>query len=264
MRTIAILALIGLICLIFVGFVASTGQRDISVYQIGRGLNWVGSPLQGKESQIQVFSDELFQVIAKKQQIELQLVSKKSKTLLENLLNHQVDAILSTLEPSHQNKEHYLFSEPLYYFGTVLIIPQSSTIQSIEEMVGKTVAIEQNSPVLFHIQQKPSMHVITYTSPVSILHDLADHKIDGVLMDQMAAYSMIKGLYPDQLKVAEIPLTSEGIRLVTLKTPAGEKLISRFNEGLRDTMQEEIYYDLLNRWDIGTCKLSSDVFAVAH
>jgi polar amino acid transport system substrate-binding protein len=80
------------------------------------------------------------------------------------------------------------------------------------------------------------------------LEALDRDKIDGVIMPASRAYYSVDGYYAGKLKIITAPLTDIGLRLIALKTPASEVLISSFNETLKELKANGEYSALLTRW----------------
>lgn len=80
--------------------------------------------------------------------------------------------------------------------------------------------------------------------------DLSAHKIDGVIYSVIPSVIFTKTFYPGRLKVATVPLSAEGVRLMALKNQQGVELINAFNQGLAQAKENGTYEMLIDRWGL--------------
>ena len=80
---------------------------------------------------------------------------------------------------------------------------------------------------------------------------MSNKVIDGMILDVIPAYEYTRnGIYRDQLKIVSKPLTNEGLRLIAKNNPESKKLIEHFNEGLKAMKKNDIYSQLLLKWEL--------------
>lgn len=219
-------------------------------FRIGRDSTWYPLQLLGRERYLQAFTDDLFLAIAKQEDLHFQIAEVGPTQLFSGLDIGNYDAILTAEIPTVLNHEYYVFSDPIYLVGPVLIVPKNSKVTSLEEMEGQTVGLKRGFTTVFNLKHYPSVLFVTYDNMNIALDNLVTNRLDGVILDAMSAYSYADGFYSTKLKVVTSPLTTEGIRLVTLRHPLGEQLIEAFNEGLQKVKKEKIYQQLLKNWNL--------------
>ena len=206
-------------------------------YYIGRDETWYPISFYGKEKNVLGFSDDLMLEVAKRKNLRLHLTSESSEGLRSSL-EENVDGILSSISPDVTLKNRYLFSDPYYNLGVVLVVESNSPVKSFSELEGKDVGILRGSSALFNIPGHPNVRVVTYDSMIVMFDDVMKDKIDGALLDQLNAYNLTTGYYKGRLRIATPPLTQEGLRLVTTINPRDERLIQAFNEALAEIKAE--------------------------
>ncbi|MFQ5730194.1 MAG: substrate-binding periplasmic protein, partial [Waddliaceae bacterium] len=160
------------------------------------------------------------------------------------------DAVLSSLTPNVINRQWYAFSDPFYLVGPVLIVPEKSKAQSLEDMEGKIIGIESGALQVFNIPEPPNIVIIPYGTASQALENLDNNVIDGVILEALRAYIYIEGFYKGRLKIASLPLTDKGLRLITRNEPRSILLVSRFNEGLKAIREEGLYGELIEKWGL--------------
>jgi len=205
---------------------------------------WDPLDFHGKEQYMLGFASELVDFIAKEEEVKIQLVSMGSSQLLDNLEKGHYDGILSSIYPDVFNEKKYLFSEPFYLTGPVLVVPLNSKATSINEL--HTVGIERG----FTTPGTPLISVIPFNNMNVALSELVMGKIDGVIMNNIDAYAFLEGYYSSKLKVVTAPLNDEGLRLITLNDFFGKALIKIFDDGLGKAKAEKVYHKLIQDWEL--------------
>ncbi len=241
-----------MILLVWIIIRSCTGSvlLDRHSFVIARDPTGYPFELQGKEKNMLAFTNELFNGIAKKMHISLVLVAVRNDELFRGLDNESYDAVISDLRPNSINMGRYEFSDPIFLTGPVLVVPDDSTIKDIEEMEGRIVGIKSGSFAVYRIPQYPAVLFTTYGNMRVAIDDLIADKIDGVILEALPAYIFAEGYYTGQIKVVGHPLTDEGARLVSLKDPHSVKLISLFNEGLKQMIENGTYEELIKKWGL--------------
>lgn len=210
--------------------------------------SWAPLDLHGQEQYMQGFISELMAKIAKEEEIKIQLVTVASSQLFDNLSKGYYDGVISPLSPNVINEEKYLFSEPIYLVGPVLIVPLNSKATKISQL--HNVGVKTGFSGIFTLSGSPRTQILTYNDMNVALNDLALGKIDGLIMGSIDAYAYIQGYYTDKLKVVTSPLTNEGLRLVTLNKFFGKELEKLFDKGLIEAKKEGFYQNLLKKWEL--------------
>jgi len=242
----------GLLVLILIlwFFVYKEKEETIKGYQflIAIDKSWAPLDLHGQEQYMQGFISELIAKIAKEEEIKIQLVTVPSSQLFDNLEKGFYEGVISPLSPNVINEKKYIFSEPVYFVGPVLIVPLHSKATKISEL--HNVGVKTGFSGIFTISGSPMTQILTYNDMNMALNDLARGKIDGLIMGSVDAYANIQGYYRDKLKVVTSPLTNEGLRLVTLNNFFGQELEKHFDKGLLQTKKEGYYQNLLKKWEL--------------
>lgn len=217
-------------------------------YQIGQDNRWKDLNLMGKEKNFSAFSNELLIAIAREEHFHVNLNMLNDP--LTELEQGNLQGILTSLQPNYLNENRLLFSDPFFLYGPVLIIPSTIAVDGWNEKRKKILAIPANSPHLLNLEKDPMVQVKLYNDILSALADLSARRIDGAIFPAIQAHTYISTFYKHELKIASLPLTSEGVRLVTLNNARGESLIKSFNDGFEVLKENGNYQFLLNRWGL--------------
>lgn len=227
-------------CLFFWG--CSIHSKD---YKIGRDSTWYPKNFGEKTPYVNLFINNLTAVFTKKEHLHLELIDVSWNVLMEGLTDDEYDGVLTTLPLRIPNTDRYVFSDPILLLGPVLVLPVNSKAKTLNDLQGKILGICQfNNSVL--LAQKYSPIIKAYDSDMAALEDLANGNLDGILIGNLQAHSLVPTRFAGQLWIATQPLTDEAIRLVTLKGK-GNSLISRFNNALKKVQKAGTFNQLKNQ-----------------
>ncbi len=223
------------------------------IYRIAFDKTWYPWQLFDKEDDISIFSKELAQAIATEQHFSIQLLQVESAGLFPGLDNGDYEGVLSSLMSLGEDNESYITSHAYYQLGPVLVVSATSDIESVKDLNGKDIGIISGSRPTIALYKTAAINFIEYdyNDVYKLVDDVANNAIDGMVLGMIPAYEYVSsGLYRGRLKVVSDPLTNDGLRLIAKRDPKSEKLIVRFNEGLKDIKKNGVYSQLLSKWDL--------------
>jgi ABC-type amino acid transport substrate-binding protein len=241
-----LLIIVGLGCVVQ----ACSKKEKIKNFRIARASNWFSMPLMGKEQNLHGFTNDMLQTIAEDEGVQFSVDSISQDALFRSLDSGLYDGILVVAQPTAYTSTIYLYSEPYFWFGPVLVVQKNSDIDTLEEMSGKTIGISRGYPTIWDIKSYPSIVFIPYENILFALENLSRGEIDGVIMPNLPAYIYTQSLYRNKLRVATAPLTGEGLRLVTRQGPRGEQLIEHFDTGLKTIRENGTFDKLIEKWGL--------------
>jgi polar amino acid transport system substrate-binding protein len=222
------------------------------VYRIARDGSWSKLLPSEKGVNLLAFSNDLLFTIAKKADIQFELIFINPSNLFPGLDQEQYDGILSGYAAIPSSRDWYIFSNPIYLSGPVLIVQSSENIHSLAEMKGKIIGILTGSSTVFNVEQHPDILITSFDTPLQALSALEKNTIDGVILPLIQAYIYTTGLYEGKLKIATEPLTNDGVRLIALKNDRGTHFIELFNKGLKEVKEDGTFDELLKKWGLFT------------
>lgn len=235
-----------LVCL-FLSACSSSGSK--TERRIGVDPSWFPLFLAGRENSVTGFSTELLKEIGKIEKISITKVSVNSDNLVEGLQMGKYDAILSSIPPYVFNQQIYDFSELYLPTGPVLVMPINSEFDSFGKLSGKEIGIVPGTKGALLLEKYPAILIRAYDSIPKALNALVHGTIDGALIDVLSAVAYCQDLYQKELKIVTPPLTTEGLRLLTLHGKASDLLL-HFNRGLNKLKTTHTYDKLLMKWNL--------------
>lgn len=220
------------------------------IYRIARDPTWYPLDLMGKERNMLAFMNDLLSDIAMEQHVQFNLFSASRDDLFSGLSRGEYDAIVTSIDPTPMLEDKYVFSDPFYLTGPVIIVQKESDIRSFEDLGGEMVGIKSGSPIVFRIRDYPTILFRTYGNIREALDHLVDNEIDAVIMDSLPAYANTESFYTEKLKIVGGPLTDEGLRLVAKKDAGAIAMLGQFDEGLKEMIKNGTYQALIQKWGL--------------
>lgn len=228
----------------------SHSEIEKTTFHIARDQRWPSINLLGKERDIGAFSDALLAAIGAEEKIKINLYSVQYDQMMNKLESEEFDGVLTAIEPDSRVKQDFIFSQPYFLLGPVLVVAKGSQLDTLDEIKYKIIGISPQSSTALEITKDYSIQLKLYDNILKALSDLNDRRIDGVIMPALQAYVYTKTFYPNQLQVATTPLTNEGLRLMTLNNEKGKTLINHFDNGLKKLKEDGKLHEMLIMWGL--------------
>lgn len=243
--------LVGILILV-IGYKSCSRVTIISRcgFRVARNQALFPDNIYGKQRNFILFTNELFAAIGRDQNCQFEWVPATIDNLMKGLNDGQWEGVLTLMVPDARWYDTYIFSKSYYYLGPVLVVPISSSVQSMKEIQGKRVGILRQSPALFTLPRFVPIDILQYLSPILALQALERGEIDAIVLDQLFANALIEGIYKGRLRVIPLSIGLDGIRLVAAKGSQGKTLIETFDKGLKNLRDNGTYHKLLEKWDL--------------
>ena len=243
------IVLIAITLTVFASCFCSRKSARTEPYRIMRGSGWDNFYLHGMEKQVQGLSDDLLFEISRVEKLRIQIDSYEGIAPLSLLDKKYIDGVLSSIAPTPQNMKDYLFSDPYFAEGPVIVTRSGEEAASLNALQGRLVGVERG--YLWALEQSGSNTAVfqAYDNIGQMIEDLLNEKIDAMIIDSVVAMQLARGLYIKKIQVSSSPLQVIGIRLV-VKRGKSEELINDFNQGLILLKEKGTYQRMLRYWGL--------------
>ena len=245
-RFVSVFQILAFFIAVFAVFIWGCSHRNKSDTLIGRDPSWYPENLGTKTDEINGFTNALIGNIGNN---KIQIIDIDSINLLQGLDDQEYPAILSSLPPTEENQDRYLFSNPYLLIGPVLVVPFNSKATSLDDFEEKIVGVSPYDDSILIAQKNPTLIIKEYEAMPTALEDLATGEIDAVLLNTLKANALIPNLYPETLRIVSYPLNKKGLRLIALRGE-NEDLISHFNTKLSELRESGEYTKLRKQFGI--------------
>lgn len=219
------------------------------VYRIGIDPYFYPLTIHKKAAMLAGFSLELLEEIGNIEKVRFTPVQMNWNNLLYGLNKKSYHAALSSLQPYIFNEKKYLFSDPYFSVGLILIAQKTSNIFSLQDLNNKELIIPRSPDLLHVLEEYPKIFKKFYERPEDGFNVLIQGKTTGAVIENYIASGFLREPYPG--KVVAIPplITNKGLYLLTIRGK-NEKILQIFNRGLQKMKEEGKYDALVKKWNL--------------
>ncbi len=218
-------------------------------YVVFRSNSIEGINLQGKESSIQGFTDDILFEIARMQGIRIKINTVDHGKTGDLLEMQNAEGVVGVVDSTLQNRKLYVISEPVFTFGPVVVMRSSDTYKDLDSLKNKIVGFDRAYAGLVQDRQDLSFILKPYDQMTYAMEDLVNGKIDAVILDSIRAYQLVGSFYANTLKVASKPLITTNLCLI-VKVGRDDELVKLFNEALHKLKAQGTYQKMLDYWSL--------------
>lgn len=250
LKNLKLSSLLSLFCCCFL-FLSSCDRKPTcrSAFSIGRDQTWFPLNLEEKRSNVNGFTNALFQELSTEIKTSLTIHELSWDQLFAKLDQNKVCGVLTSITPNAENQKKYYFSDPFLLLGPVLVLPSSSQYSALSQMKDAKVGVSRFDDSILILQRYPSLHIELFDNMPQALQKCAEGELDGVLVANLEAHSLVPTLFEDLLRIASPPLTNKGLRLI-IKEEENLPLIKSFNAGLQSLKADSRYSALIEKFDV--------------
>jgi polar amino acid transport system substrate-binding protein len=225
----------------------STGSSKKKVVLVGIDPTWYPLELEGKESYVHGFIDELLEEISKQTSLQFVQINRSWDNLAQGLLLGDYQTIISAIPKIPETEKNFDFSERLLDTGPVLVLQKDAEIDSISEIQNGFIGCLQYTQEDMIIQTYLNVLPFYYTSTLGALTGLSNGQVDGVLIKGIPAVSYIEDLFPGDFEIVGKPFGNDGIRLITQKGKE-TKILVEFDRTFKEFKKTSKFKKLLQKW----------------
>lgn len=190
--------------------------------------------------------------IASELGVELKYVDYDWEPLFDAIKNGEIDFAASALTITKEREKEMRFSVPYFNGGQTIVANKSDTkIKAASDLADKRIGVQGESTGHYAVQKYTLDDMIstyeTYESedPKSgMLYDLKSDNIDAVVLDYIAAVSIVKD-HPT-LKIVGDPFTEEFYGFASKKDRTS--LMNEVDRILRDLKRDGKLKEIQDRW----------------
>lgn len=158
----------------------------------------------------------------------------------------EVDA-LPAIGKTSERQEHFLFSEPYYYYKRVIVTRDIDTnINSIDDLEGYTVAVQRNSSHHSYLLDYPKINLSLYDSVEAALTDVATGTEKAFIGNLATTNYLIRSTGLNNLRFISFEAEKQQALHFAVRKDFPE-LISIFNKALSSVTDSE-RLAINNKW----------------
>lgn len=194
------------------------------------------------------FEKDFVDALAKEMHLDPVFINNEWDGLIPGLLRGTYDAVINTLEITEDKKEVIDFSDPYFITSEQLVVnADNTTISSIDDLTNHhVIGTLKNSRAADILEARGNLNVRLYSTELRFLQDLANGRIDGVLIDAPIAvyYSAIN----DHLKLVGGPVGKITFGIGVRK--GNKALLSKINSAIHNLKTSGKLRKILDSWNL--------------
>lgn len=247
------IAALALAAVMMLACFAACGNNDgEKVYKVVADNSFAPFDFLDSETDTYIGVDmDLMAAIAEDQGFKYEIDNCGWDAALGNLSSGQADAMIAGMTITEERKESYDFTNGYFSDGQILIVKGDSTIDSLEDLAGKTVAVKTGTQSAIYAESVKAQYgfetVIYKDSPA--VYEAVASGIDAAGFEDFSVVSyQIKALDLD-LKVIGDKVNVGEYGVAVLKGTNAE-FIEMFNQGLENIKANGKYADIMAKYGI--------------
>ena len=191
------------------------------------------------------FEVDIAEELAKRLGVKVRFHQNDWSSLVPSLERGDFDIALNGMEATTERADRVLLSEPYFVYAETLAVHQGSTARSLEDLKGKRVGT-LNQTYAYDLLKERGFDPVIYEGDQEAYWDLANGKLDGVLLDNIIAdrYGCpVKGVecLPDEV--------ARGIYVILLRKTDTE--LKTAIDGAIDSMKKDGTLEkILKHWNL--------------
>jgi len=178
------------------------------------------------------FDIEVGEALAKEMGLKPVQKRMKFKGIVEGVKTGRADVAVASHTINPQRSKHVLFSTPYYYSGPQIFVRPDSSIQTVDDLKGKEVAVAKGSTYA-DTASKYTSNIKMYDSDITALKALSTGRHDAVITDFVTGKSAAKEGF--KIEGRQLIERSEQAVVVPKDNP---QLLKRVNEALENLRKD--------------------------
>lgn len=258
MRSTRLTALLAVFLLAIASLAAvGCGSSDDTTGSTGSGGGGGGEPLtvgsdipyppfeQGKPGEYTGFDIELMEAIGEKIGRTPEFQDTSFETIFRDVQQGKFEAVISAATITEEREKAVDFSNPYYLSEQAVLVKEGSDIESLEDLEGKTVAVQQGTTGQELAKEElGSSEVRPYPEGPDAVNALKAGTVEGVIIDAPVAQNAVEK--SGGVEIAEkVPTEEEyGIAVGQGET----ELLDEINKGLEEVLDDGTYKKIYEKW----------------
>lgn len=192
---------------------------------------------------------DIFDAIAKDQGFKYEMHNEGFDPSLGAVQSGQADGMIAGMTITPERQEQFDFSEPYFANGQTLVTGVDSTVQSLEDLKGKTVAVKISTMGAQYAESIKDEYGFTINS-----YEGSDQMYQAVISGTDVACFEDKAVISYAIKTGSVALKTVGEEInpssygFAVKKGTNPELIEMFNKGLANIKANGTYDELLAKY----------------
>jgi ABC-type amino acid transport substrate-binding protein len=200
---------------------------------------------QGKPGNYTGFDVELMEAIGERIGREPEFQDTSFETIFRDVAQGKFEAVISAATIEEEREKAVDFSNPYYLSEQAVLVKEGSSIKSLDDLEGKTVAAQQGTTGLNLAKEElGGSEIRPYPEGPDAVNALKSGVVEGVIIDAPVAQNAVEE--SGGLEIAENIPTEEQYGIAV--APGNEELLGEINKGLKEVEKDGTYTKIFKKW----------------
>ncbi|MBW8350682.1 transporter substrate-binding domain-containing protein [Bacillus sp. IITD106] len=231
---------------VFISVAACGSGKDGKKYTVATDSNFKPFEyLNPKTGELEGFDIDIIKEIAKRAGFEVEFETMDFDGVLAGMQSKRYPIGIAGMSITEKRKKSIDFSIPYYDSGMILMVPEDSDIQSIDDVDGKKIGSRQGSTSQTYLKENTSAKVEAFPEIVTAYLDVKKGRLDGALYDLPNVKHYIATEGEGKLKTVGEVLQGESYGIAFSK---GSEIVDDANKALQSMIDDGTYAKLYEKY----------------
>ncbi len=151
---------------------------------------------------------DIAQMVADKLGVQLEVLDMDFNLLVDSLKSGKGQLVAAAMSITEDRAAQIDFSVPYASDGQCLMVPKGSDIQSVEDLEGKTVTVQEATTGHIYAEETLGLTTMAFKNAVECATAIMGGKADAAILDKITVMTLTSA-NPDQLDMVPEQLTEE-------------------------------------------------------
>lgn len=227
-----------------------SSNSDPNLLQAATNAEFPPFEFQNGDGTISGFDAEILKALAEAGGFQASLKHTSFDGIFEGIDRGKFKLGIAAITITEERKAKYDFSEPYFDAKQVILVPNESTVHSLQDLNGKRIGVQQSSTGEIVVQNafgKTYKNLKSYDAIPAAIDDLKLGRLDAVVVDHAVVVEYMKKLGPGKFKLIEDPtLPVEHYGIIVKK--GDKETLQKINTALKKIKENGTYQKIYNQY----------------
>lgn len=220
--------------------------EEVETYTVATDANF--KPFEYKNpdtGEMEGFDIDLMRAIAEEAGFNVEFETMEFDGLITGMQAGRYPMGIAGISITEERKESISFSDPYYDSGLILMVPNDSDIESIEDVDGKSIGSRQGSTSQAYLQDNTDAQIEAFPEIVTAYMDVKEGRLDAALYDLPNVL-----YYIDQEGEGELTTTGDVLegQSYGIAFPKDSELVDDVNAALDTLIKNGTYAEIYEEY----------------
>ncbi len=199
-----------------------------------------------EDNELTGFDYDIAVAIAGEMGLDLKTETGAFDTLIQGVKSKRYDVLIASMTPTEDRDKAVDFTDGYYSSGATMFVANDSDCEDPREMDSPKVGVASGTTYQTYLEDEGlAGEVVTFTSDVTALQDVAAGRLDGAMTDRLVGLYQIEKADRD-LRVCGDPLYTEEPAFAV--DEGNSVLVDQLNEALATIKDDGTYSEISKKW----------------